>query len=126
MLFVGNPSLDTHDGGTPASWVWTSCQSLIGGIQDAFEGTSMLIMKYDLYFMKFFLLLKLRCLGKYRSHLSSKYNKLEVVHFSSIRVFEMCLHPLGGAWCSLCTYYCIVLLLQPTLLVLVYYVWLPV
>ncbi|KAE7999237.1 hypothetical protein FH972_003690 [Carpinus fangiana] len=37
-LHQGNSSLDTHDGGTTAPWVWPSCQSLIGGIQDAFEG----------------------------------------------------------------------------------------
>ncbi|RVX00841.1 AUGMIN subunit 7 [Vitis vinifera] len=34
----GNSPLDSHDGGTTASWVWTSCQSLVGGVQDAFEG----------------------------------------------------------------------------------------
>lgn len=38
LFFVGNSSLDAHDGGTTAPWVWPSCQSLIGGIQDAFEG----------------------------------------------------------------------------------------
>lgn len=35
---VGNSTMDTHDGGPPTSWVWTSCQSFIGGVQDAFEG----------------------------------------------------------------------------------------
>ena len=42
MIFVGNSSLDSYVGGTAASWFWTSCQSVVGGIQDAFEGIPML------------------------------------------------------------------------------------
>lgn len=42
-FLVGNSALDTHDGGTTAPWVWPSCKSLIGGIQDAFEGIKLLI-----------------------------------------------------------------------------------
>lgn len=49
MLFVGNSSLDTHDGGTPASRVWTSRQSFIGGIQVAFKGTSLLFTLCKFY-----------------------------------------------------------------------------
>lgn len=39
FFFVGNSPLDSHDGGTTASWVWACGQSLVRGIQDAFKGT---------------------------------------------------------------------------------------
>lgn len=39
--------MDSHDGGTAASWFWTSCQSVVGGIQDAFEGMLILNSSTD-------------------------------------------------------------------------------
>jgi hypothetical protein len=40
FTFLGNTPLDAHDGSATASWVWTSCQPVVGGIQDALEGIS--------------------------------------------------------------------------------------
>ena len=35
--------MDTYDGGSTTTWVWTSCQSVIGGIQNASKGN----LSYD-------------------------------------------------------------------------------
>lgn len=42
----GNPSLDTHDGGSTASWLWSSCQPIVGSIQYAIEGILLLIISF--------------------------------------------------------------------------------
>lgn len=42
---VGNSSMDTYDGGSTTSWLWTSCQSIIGGVQNASKGNLSLLGK---------------------------------------------------------------------------------
>ena len=37
-FMLGNSSMDTHDGGSTASWLWASCQPIVGSIQYATKG----------------------------------------------------------------------------------------
>nr|TKS01691.1 hypothetical protein D5086_0000170160 [Populus alba] len=44
----GNTPLDAHDGSATTSWVWTRCQPVVGGIQDALEDNLLMVSNHDL------------------------------------------------------------------------------
>jgi len=39
LFCIGNTPLDAYDGGTAASWFWSCCKPVVGGLQNAAEGT---------------------------------------------------------------------------------------
>jgi len=62
--------LDTHDGSATTSWVWTRCQPVVGGIQDALEGISASFLVFHVHLLERLHGIKLIFLESYQHFIS--------------------------------------------------------